>query len=277
MTDNTRTRTGRRPLPFALVAGGVLALASATAPAQDDPRFTLRIGAMRADAQSELSARTRYMGEDFNYSQDFDFGSDETVPRFDGVLRLSERQRLIFDYFRYDKDRTATLDRDLSYDEVTLPAGSFARGEIEFQLASLMYDYAVVDTGTFELGLQVGAEWAKLEGTLHAEAGADVFDESESEDGYAPVVGARLTFTPSERWLFNLQGQYLDADWGDFGNYEGSITRANALAEYRFTPLFGVFVGYDWFKLDADRSGRDGALGLDQRFKGPVAGVSLSF
>ena len=86
-----------------------------------------------------------------------------------------------------------------------------------------------------------------------------------------------LRFTPGEKWLINLQGQYLDADWGDFGDYEGSISRANAAVEYRFTPVFGAFVGYDWFKLDATREGRDGSLGLDHRFKGPVAGVSFSF
>ena len=91
------------------------------------------------------------------------------------------------------------------------------------------------------------------------------------------MVGARFTFAPGEKWLINLQGQYLDADWGDFGDYDGSISRANAAVEYRFTPVFGAFVGYDWFKLDARRGGRDGSLGLDHRFKGPVAGVSFSF
>ena len=103
------------------------------------------------------------------------------------------------------------------------------------------------------------------------------YDDSSSEDGYAPVLGARVTFTPGEKWLVNFQGQYLDADWGDFGDYEGSISRANALVEYRFTDNFGVFAGYDWFKLDATRTGSDGSLGLDQRFKGPIAGVTLAF
>lgn len=253
------------------------ALFATSAHAQQNDRFTLRLGAMDADATSELTARPRFMGQDLRYSQDFDLGSNEISPRIDGTFRFSDRQRLVFDYFQYDKEQTTTLDRDLSFDDTTLPAGSFARAEVEFTLASLMYDYAVVDTGQFELGLQIGAEWAKLEGTLLAEAGPDRFRDSASEDGYAPVVGARFTVTPDEKWLINLQGQYLDADWGDFGDYAGSITRANAMVEYRFTPLFGVYAGYDWFKLDAQRSGRDGSLGLDHRFKGPVAGVSFSF
>ncbi|MGH8026148.1 MAG: hypothetical protein ACREO0_05395 [Pseudoxanthomonas sp.] len=260
------------------VAAALASLAAAPARAADnEDRFTLRLGAMDVDAQSELTANTVFNGEDRRFSQEFDFGGKEIVPRIDGVFRFGERSRLVFDYFKYDKDREATLNEDLSFDEVTLPAGSFARAETEFQLASLMYDYSVVDTDKVSVGLQIGAEWAKLEGKLHAEAGEDVYDDSSSEDGYAPVVGARVTLTPGEKWLINFQGQYLDADWGDFGDYEGSISRANALVEYRLTENLGLFAGYDWFKLDATRNGSDGSLSLDQRFKGPIAGVTLAF
>ena len=95
--------------------------------------------------------------------------------------------------------------------------------------------------------------------------------------GYAPVVGSRLTLSPNEHWRFVVQGQYLDAGWGDFGDYKGDISRANALAEYRFTENVGVFVGYDWFKINAKRSRDNVEVGLDQRFKGPMAGVTFSF
>ena len=232
---------------------------------------------MDVDASGEITANTVFQDQDLQFSQDFDFGGKEVVPRIDGAFRFGDRSRLIFDYFKYDKDREATLNEDLSFDETTIPAGSFARAQTQFQLASLMYDYSVVDGEKVSLGLQIGAEWAKLEGSLHAEAGEDVYDASSSEDGFAPVVGARISFTPSDKWLINLQGQYLDADWGDFGDYEGSISRANALVEYRFTKNFGIFAGYDWFKLDATKNGSDGSLGLDQRFKGPIAGVTLAF
>ena len=270
------------PAP-ALLATALLACAG-TAAAQDarGDRFTLRVGAMSAAAETELSASTTFMGEPYRFSQGFDFGSDEIVPRIDGMFRLSERQRLVFDYFNYDKSRRETLGQDLSYDDITIPAGSYAEATLDFQLASLLYDYSVVQTDSFSLGLQIGAEWAKAKATLVAEAGEDRWSDDTSEDGYAPVVGVRLTARPGERWLLNLQGQYLDADWGDFGNYDGSITRANAVAEYRFTDNFGLFAGYEWYRLDIKRtvSGdgmRDGLAGWDQRFKGPVVGVTLAF
>ena len=60
------------------------------------------------------------------------------------------------------------------------------------------------------------------------------------------------------------------------------ISRANALAEYRFTDNFGMFAGYEWYRLDVQRDVRgdfieDGIVGWDQRFKGPVVGVTLAF
>ncbi|ADV26174.1 hypothetical protein Psesu_0312 [Pseudoxanthomonas suwonensis 11-1] len=266
-----------------LLAVALLACAGHAA-AQDarEDRLALRLGAMSASAETTLSASTTYMDEPYSFSQGFDFGSDEIVPRIDGMFRLSERQRLVFDYFNYDKSRRETLGQDLSYDDITIPEGSYAEAELDFQLASLLYDYSVVQTDNFSLGLQIGAEWAKAKATLVAEAGENRWTEQTSEDGYAPVVGVRLTARPGERWLLNLQAQYLDADWGDFEDYDGSISRANAIAEYRFTENFGLFAGYEWYRLDVKRTVtgddmRDGIVGWDQRFKGPVVGVTMAF
>lgn len=262
------------PLALALAVTGVLSAQPAHA---EDDRFTLRLGAMVADADGELRGSTVAGGRPFRFAQDFDFGSKETVPRIEGLFRFSERNRLLFNYFGYDKDRRATLGETISFDDVTIPAGSFAKAKAKFELASVMYDYAVVETSTLSLGVQVGVEYAKLETRLYASAGPYVYDQRSSDDGYAPVLGLRLTSAPSEHWRFVVQGQYLNTDWGNFDDYEGDISRANALAEYRFTKSLGVYVGYDWFKLDVDRKGRDGIVGLDQRFKGPIAGVTVSF
>ena len=274
--------TPMQRLCLSLAFAGPLLLCAGAAAAQEADRFTLRVGAMSAGADTTLSAETTFQDTRYRFSENVDFGGDEWVPRIDGVFRIGGRHRLVFDYFNYDKTRRETLDQDVSFDDVTIPAGSFARAGLDFQLASLLYDFALVENDTFSLGLQVGAEWAKAEASLLAEAGDERWSGRASEDGYAPVVGVRLTARPGERWLLNLQGQYLDAGWGDFGDYDGSISRANALAEYRFTDTFGLFAGYEWYRLDVQRDVRgdyiqDGIVGWDQRFKGPVVGVTLAF
>lgn len=266
--------TRHLPLQLMVAVGATLAL---PAHAIDDDRFALRLGAMSVEAQSELGGRTIFDGEAIGFDEDFDLGGTETAPRIDGQLRFGTRNRVLFNYFSYDKDRRFTLDGAAIYEGVTIPAGSFLDFQAGFEIASLVYDFAVVETATVSWGLQLGVEYASLEAEALADAGADGARAREVSEGYAPVVGTRLTFVPATDWRIIVQGQYLDADWGNFDDYAGDLARANALVEYRFTDNFGVHAGYDWFRLDVEQSGGDGVFGLEQEFKGPVAGVTLAF
>src|SRR5690606_15631028 len=63
-----------------LLAAALLATAghaSAQQSGSGDDRFTLRLGAMNAKAETELSASTTFMDEPYSFSQGFDFGSSE--------------------------------------------------------------------------------------------------------------------------------------------------------------------------------------------------------
>lgn len=259
------------------LALAALACVPAQATAQD--RFTLRLGAMQAEPELELRGAVDYQGQAYEYQSDSVEFDDDTAPRVEGGFRFGERHRLLFNYFQFDKDDSYTLGEDVTFGETTFPAGTEAQAEVQFDLASLVYDFALVETDTTSFGLQIGAEWAKLENTIEAASGEDGFTTGDETDGVAPVVGARFSAnTADQRWGFTVQGQYLDAEWGDFEDYEGDLTRANALVEYRFTPNFGVFAGYDWFELDVDKDlDEDARAGLDLSFKGPTVGVTLAF
>ena len=264
-----------RAVSFSIAAAGALASLAAHA---DDDRFTLRLGAMQASGDIRLNGNVDFAGDTYRYTSDhLDFG-DDTAPRVEGVFHFSERNRLLFNYFQYDRDKRYSLDEDVVLGDITVPAGSMAKAEAEFALGSVVYDYALVETPTTSFGLQIGAEWARLEGNIYATDGTDSFESRDSETGVAPVVGARFsTHTADQKWGFTAQAQYLDADWGDFNDYSGDISRANALVEYRFTRNFGVYAGYDWFKLDVNRAYDDGSAGMDLTFKGPTAGVTFAF
>ena len=263
---------------IALAVAGCLYMAASNPAHANDDRFTLRLGAMQADADTKFKGAVDFNNERYDYSSEWLEMSDETVPRIDGMFRVADRHRFFFNYFKYDKDHRYTLGEDISFGDTTIPSGSFAKGKAQFDLASLVYDFALVETPTTSFGLQIGAEWVRLKGSVYAESGNDSFSSSEQQSGYAPVVGARFSAnTPDEKWQFSVQGQYLDAEWGDFDDYKGDISRANAIVEYRFTDNFGIYGGYDWFKLDASRKENGLTYGLDHRFKGPIAGITLAF
>lgn len=258
---------------------GALLLAPAFGAQADDDRFTLRLSAMQAKAETQFSARTTFAGDEYAYDSDrFELG-EKTVPRVEGMFRLGNRHRLLFNYFRYSEDRDYALGEGIDLGEIGIPAGAAASLDTDFDLGGLVYDFAVVETPTTSFGLQIGAERAKLSANLRATSDSgEIYSARQSESGAAPVVGVRLGLnTQDQRWRFVVQGQYLDADWGDFDDYDGDLTRANALVEYRFTDNFGVHAGYDWFKLNLRQSGSDGVGGLDQRFRGPMAGVTFAF
>lgn len=244
----------------------------------DDDRFTLRLGAMQAEAESRFSADAEFGGQAYALESGRYTLGDRTVPRAEGIFRIGNRHRLLFNYFRYAQDRDYALGQDLVLGDTTIPAGTTARFDTEFDLGGLVYDFAVVESPTASIGLQLGAQRAKLAAEVAVDSDDGRFTARQSETGTAPVVGVRLGFnTADQRWRFVAQGQYLDADWGDFGDYDGDLTRANALVEYRFTQNFGIHAGYDWFKLNVRRHGGDATVGLDQRFHGPMAGVTLAF
>lgn len=265
----------RTPLrPFLALA---IAVAALPAHAIDDDRFVLRAGAFNGDGRVDVEGRTTYLGAPESYAERFDTGSS-TVPAVDAQLRLGERHRLVFNYVSFDEDQDATLDEAISFDTVTIPAGSTARGEAELRLTGLAYDFAVVESPTFSAGLQLGVQNVRVSGRLRAESGADVYDESDSEDGTLPVLGARLTFAPSEAWRVEAQAQHVDAGWMGADDYEGSLTIAHALAEYRFGGRFGIHAGYKSMRIDLrDPEQDEGVTGFDLRFDGPVVGLTVAF
>ena len=64
---------------------------------------------MNIDSDNTLRGNTNVAGRDIGFSEDFKLGGKEWEPRIDGMFRISNRQRLLFNYFKYDKDRRETL------------------------------------------------------------------------------------------------------------------------------------------------------------------------
>ena len=263
------------PLSICVLSAGILASLPVRA---DDDRFTLRLGAIQVDGNVRFKGAIDFSGDHYSVaSERLDFG-DRTVPRIEGLFRFSKRNRLLFNYFRYDNDDRYILPEDVVIDEGILPAGSIGKFKARFDLGSLVYDYALMETSTASFGAQIGAAWAELMGGITASDQNIRIDSSENIDGAAPVVGLRLsTNTEDQKWGFTVQAQYLDTRWGSFRNYSGDISRANALVEYRFTKNLGIHAGYDWFRLNANRHASNNDFGLDLRFMGPTAGMTLAF
>ena len=256
--------------------GAAAALHAETTDADD--WLTLRVGAMRVDGDARFNGQSNGQADNYGFATDrFAFG-DRIVPRVEGMVHFSERNGLLFNYFRYNRASDYTLDRDTAIDDIVITSGSEASAGARVALGTLVYDYAVLETPRSSVGLQFGAAWGLVEGHVQASTGLGIVRDRQSTSGFAPVLGARFSSTTADRkWGFVAQGQYVNASWGNLDHYRGDVTRLNALVEYRFTRAFGLFAGYDSFRLNVDHDFGNVTGGVILRFMGPTAGMTFIF
>ncbi|MBN8482990.1 MAG: hypothetical protein J0L88_15500 [Xanthomonadales bacterium] len=257
-----------------LLAGAAVACASAPQARADDDRFSLTVSAFRPSSDTTLSAGSAdVMGQAIDFEDTFSLGQRETRPRLDGMLRLGDRHRLIFNYYDLKRGHSAVLDEDIEFDGQVFPVDTDVSGRFDFTLATLSYEYALVETPTLTVGAQIGAHWAEVEAGVRSD-GEPIVDAGTSASGGSPALGLRVLGTPGEHWRF---GGYVQAFKADVSDIDARFTRAGVFAEYRFVKNVGVQVGYDWFNLKADyaKTSWDGKLDLDIR--GPTAGLTFAF
>ncbi|MCA0393505.1 MAG: hypothetical protein LCH70_05195 [Proteobacteria bacterium] len=302
---------------IAVLAGATCLLPfAATAQAQDfnDPtRFELRVSGFHPQADVRMAGDgTATLGErsaTFGADASLDVGSSWR-PRVEATFHLAPRHALHANYYDYKRRHEwgfagDWIDPGTVFDEVDLPGdpvevpGVDLSGELRFRLASLNYDYALLEGPALSWGVGVGLTRAILSADARGRTtGTDELDPAWDtlqwkRDGTSPSLHTRLTWAPAPRWRVEAQGQYFDTRWGNFVRETGHFERAGVLAEYLLTDRIALHAGYDWFRLkladdyrgafDAPAEAGGGTVDVVGRLSGqvkvhgPMAGLSIRF
>ncbi|HEV7269243.1 hypothetical protein [Pseudoxanthomonas sp.] len=310
----TRPRTSL--IASALIASLPLAGFAFTGQAQDftdDARFDIRLSAFNPEANIRFdgtgTATDGERSEDLAAAGSID-SDGRWRPRGEIAFHMTPRQSLRMNYYDYRRNQSWNFDGDWIdpgniFEEVEIPGEPVeipaidVDGRLSFELASLNYEFAVVDTPRFQWGLGLGVTHAILEarGTGTSTGTDEVDPQWESfrwkKDGTSPNLHTRVSWAATPRLRVEAQAQYLDTRWGDFIDERGHFERGGLLVEYLVTERLGIHVGYDWFrlKLGNDYTGSfdappesgvgtvDVAGRLTGQFKvhGPMAGVTFRF
>ena len=215
-----------------------------------------------------------------------------------GELRLGGRHRLQGALYRIDGGNDIAFEASAPNG---LPVGNGTRADVsgrydvDFRLARLMYEYALVETPSVLVGLSGGLHWARIAGEGRATAIVDWNGRSDTFTGdgehalwrVAPSLGVRVAAAPHPRWRLGVEAQGFDTRWGNFTSERGHYERFGLSVEYRARPNLGIHMGYDWFRLkytddfsstlpeqDVSLSGR--ARG-ELRVDGPTLGLVMAF
>lgn len=257
----------------ALLAGAALFAIASTAKADQD-QFSITLSGFQPTSSTDVSANAPdTLGQTISFEDTFNLAKKRTRPRIDGMFRLGERHRLLFNYYNLQRKNSVTLDENVSFDGQDFAIDTDVTAKFNFALTMLSYEYAFVETPTLTIGASIGAHWASAKAGIKADD-TTLLEASTSASGGAPALGLRILSTPTESWRF---GGYVQAFKANIDDIDGRFTRAGVTAEYRITKGVGVQLGYDWFQLKANYEKPSWNGKLDLNIHGPTAGFTFAY
>jgi len=118
-----------------------------------------------------------------------------------------------------------------------------------------------------------GARYQQIETDLDLSIGGVPSSSHESSRNWTdPIVGARYRTPLGGDWSLHTR-----ADIGGFGVGSDFAWNASAMAQYKFSELFGMTLGYRALSIDFEDQGPSGRIAYNLSMYGPIIGVSFSF
>jgi len=281
----------RRAAGLGTVVSALLGLGLPCAPAMgaDDKDvlnqpFFVALGTYLVDTDTdlELNGRAGEAGTPINWDRTFGDGTLTRI-RVDAQWRFGDSQRHKVRALWFDSDRSGskTTDRDIEFGGETFPVSTKVKGELQYQIMELAYEYAFLRRDTYELSASIGAYYvgfdSKLSATVTVE-GEGTAERQVSRNGSfdvpLPVLGLRAQWVFPYDLSLDIAGQYFTAAVDE---YDGDLQNYRATLTWQPNKWVGLGIGYDWFSadLDVDASRFDGSV--EWTFSGPMAYYSVSF
>lgn len=229
-----------------------------------------KVSSQQAGGGPEIKIDLKTLGVDDDY----------TSPYSTFIWRPARRFQTMLSYFGTRNSGARVLDTDITFDDVTFPAGTSLNTDFELDVYLVNVGYSLFRTERFNLGVGGGVHVVDIEVSFEGrgQAGGDpaiVFDEA-NEDVLAPVPNllayGGYAFSPR----LALQGGlgWLSLS---YGKYDGRLLTLSGSLEYRFHENFGIGAGYRYFDLELDIDGSNFDHSFDLNIDGPFVYAVAGF
>jgi hypothetical protein len=266
-----------------LVSAGLYGTAALGAEAPDllkEP-FIVSLGSyvISADTSVRVDGDAGERGTRVNWERTFG-GGDLTRFRVDLQWRFAEHHKLRALWFNSDRSKTKTIDREINWGDTTFPVDARLKGNINYDIYELAYEYAFFRRDTYELSASIGAYYGQFNASLagdiaspdgtsqiHAKADASI-------NAPLPVLGLRGQWLLPYNLSLDVSGQWFKASInqynGDLQDYRGTLT-------WQPKEWLGIGFGYDYFSAHGDTDSHSFKGSLDWTFQGPMIYYSAAF
>lgn len=244
-----------------------------------DKRFTLRAGAIAYDMTGEFSNNKKDQPKKKVDMDDLGLEEDEVDITLGATLRVGQRWRIRFDYFRYSDDATKRVNRDFEFDDVIIPVGGTVDSSLDIDLyvTNLSYDIYRSEKAYFGIGIGVHVADFDLDvsgkGTVNGNE-IDFGSGGASLTAPLPNLYAGGIYAFRDDLLFNYGGGWMSLSYGD---YDGDLIFARGALEYWPHKNIGVGAGYSYLSVDVDYETNNKKETYDVDMPGPIVYLVVGF
>jgi hypothetical protein len=207
-------------------------------------------------------------------------GGDVTRFRVDGSWRFADRHLLRFLWFNSGRSGQKTLEQDIEWGGEIFPVTARVKGEFNFDVYELAYQYAFLRRDSYELSGTIGLHYTELSLALSAKASAsggtltgDVREEG-SVGAPLPVIGLRGVWSLPHNFWLDASAQFFALS---IDEYDGSLQDYKLMLTWQPKKWLGLGVGYNRFAVDVDVDKTDFSGSLDWAYEGPMIQYSAVF
>ena len=246
----------------------------------NDPFFiSLGTYLVNTDTTVRLDGTTQDAGTRVDWDRTF---GDATATQFrvDAMWRFAERHKLRALWFSTSRSKSRTIDEELEWHGETFPVNTRVKGDINWDIYELSYEYSFLRRDTYELSASIGAYYAAFDSSLSATITNPGGTTQRNAKGDAsvdlplPVLGLRGLWALPYDLSLDVSGQWFSAS---IGEYSGNLQNYRATLTWQPKTWLGIGLGYDWFQAHGDVDASDFKGNLDWTFQGPMIYYSFSF
>lgn len=243
--------------------------------------FHVTLGTFIVNSDTEVRVDGKLdTGTPIDFDRSFGDEGDQTRFRLDGAWRFAQRHKVRAMIFSTSRSDSREFDGDIEWDDEVFPVGARIKGEVDFAVYQVAYEYLFLRRDTWELGVSAGFHYTTFETALSATVETQGGTESARRKADAdlnaplPVIGLHGTWGLGHDLWIDAMAQFFSLS---IDEYDGGLQDYRIGLVWQPKSWVGIGVGFNRFTVDVDvdTSGFKGAL--DWTYDGPIIYYSVMF
>lgn len=231
------------------------------------------------DTKVNITGNGGRRGTDINMESDLNLRDRDTLPALLAGARIGDRLTLIGEYYGLDRSGSASVARDIIFDDVVYPAGVRVDSSFKSDVYRVALGYSFIRRQNMELGAAIGLHATSFEAQLSGEGqvgNLPTQTQRRTRDLLAPMptVGVYGGYQVMPKLTVAGRVDYMSLS---AGKYDGSILNAEARANYRVWKNVGVGAMYRYVDYDFAMERKRWTGQLDYKFSGPALILQATF